>query len=199
MKIIVRNSDGLVLYAGESLTLGLPPVPLSPAGTLPPEPNAPPLPPPELPEGAEPPPPAPPPKERASNGDWIDYTTTTANATLVEGVDLPEKFTGGAYQFTGGEFVVFDQALIDAAFPPPPVPASITSRQARLVLLQYGLLANVPVAIAALPSPQKEAAQIEWEYATTLQRASPLLVGLADALGWPAETVDEIFRVGKAL
>ena len=48
-------------------------------------------------------------------------------------------------------------------------------------------------------SPQKEVAQIEWEYATTLERASPLLVGLADALGWPAETVDEIFRVGSAL
>ena len=114
---------------------------------------------------------------------------------------LPDRYRadGADLPFT----VVGEGSISDyvgaPVFRQPPPPASITARQARLVLLQRGLLANVPVAIAALPSPQKEAAQIEWEYATTLERASPLLVGLADALGWPAETVDEIFRVGKAL
>ncbi len=122
-------------------------------------------------------------------GERIAATATDAYTGPEDFITAPDDFDASRladYRYVNGVLAIG-------------VPSSITSRQARLVLLQYGLLANVPVAIAALPSPQKEAAQIEWEYATTLERASPLIVGLADALGWPAETVDEMFRVGKAL
>jgi hypothetical protein len=62
------------------------------------------------------------------------------------------------------------------------VPTSVTARQARLALLAAGELDNVTDAIAAKPSPQKEAAQIEWEFAATVERDSPLVQMLADEL-----------------
>lgn len=91
------------------------------------------------------------------------------------------------------KYLVEDGVLVFA------VPTSITARQARLILLARGLLAKVPLAIAQLPSPQKEAAQIEWEYATDFERSSPLLMGLGAALGWPPETLDEMFIEGAKL
>ena len=47
-------------------------------------------------------------------------------------------------------------------------------RQARLALLQAGLLDQVETALASIPDEvQRKAAQIEWEYATTVDRGSP--------------------------
>ena len=80
------------------------------------------------------------------------------------------------------------------------VPASITMRQCRLQLLATGKLALVAPAIAALPSPQKEAAEIEWEYGAVVQRSSPLIAQLAPVLGWNTpEEVDEQFRQAALL
>lgn len=66
---------------------------------------------------------------------------------------------------------------------PTPVPQSVTMRQARLALFDLGKRDAVPVAIATMPSPQKEKAQIEWEYGSTVERNSPLVVSLGPALG----------------
>jgi hypothetical protein len=86
--------------------------------------------------------------------------------------------------------------------PPPPgpvVPQEITMRQARLVLLGAGLLSSVQGAIDGLPSPQKEAAQIEWEYSNTLQRRNPFVLTLGPALGLTAEQIDALFIQGATL
>jgi len=77
--------------------------------------------------------------------------------------------------------------------PPVPVPDSVTMRQARLALLGAGLLSQVGAAIASMPSPQKEAAQIEWEYAATVERGSPLIGQLAPALGMTEAEMDQLF------
>lgn len=77
---------------------------------------------------------------------------------------------------------------------PIPVPDSITARQLRLELLDRGLLGQVETAIDGLPSPQKEAVGIEWEYATVFERASPTLTALAGALDLSGPDVDEMFR-----
>ncbi len=85
-----------------------------------------------------------------------------------------------------------------AASPPaaPLVPASVTMRQARLALLSIGKLDDVAAAIAAMPSPHRERAQIEWEYGTVIERSSPLLARLGTELGLD---VDAIFQQAASL
>lgn len=81
--------------------------------------------------------------------------------------------------------------------PAPEVPKSVTMRQARLALLGVGLLDDVEVAIAALQSPQKEAARIEWEYSHEVQRHNGFVSVLAPMLGMTAEQTDDLF-IGAA-
>ena len=83
--------------------------------------------------------------------------------------------------------------------PPPVVPPSVTMRQARLALLGAGLLASVDAAIASLPSPQKEAARIEWEYATEVQRSSGLVPMMVGALGLDDAALDALFIEAEGL
>ena len=81
-----------------------------------------------------------------------------------------------------------------------PVPQQVTMRQARLALLGAGLLDDVDAAIAAIPDPvQRKAAQIEWEYASTVERQSPFVQQLAAGLGLSAEQMDDLFVQAAAL
>lgn len=75
------------------------------------------------------------------------------------------------------------------------VPKSITMRQARLALLGAGLLDTVNAAVAAA-SPQ---AQVEWEYASDLQRDWPTLKAMQAALGLTDAYVDYLFVEGAKL
>lgn len=79
------------------------------------------------------------------------------------------------------------------------VPASVTRRQARLALLQAGLLETVNATIAAMPSPAKERAQIDWDDAQTFDRDNQLLVQMAGALGLNDAALDALFVAAAAL
>lgn len=81
----------------------------------------------------------------------------------------------------------------------PVVPPSVTMRQARLALLGAGLLASVGAAIDGLPSPQKEAARIEWEYVAEVQRSSGLVLMMGAALGLDNVALDALFIEAAAL
>lgn len=83
--------------------------------------------------------------------------------------------------------------------PGPVAPASVTMRQARLALLGAGLLGSVQTAIDALPSPQREAAQIEWDYSNELKRDNPFVALLAPALGLTSEQLDALFITAAGL
>jgi hypothetical protein len=83
--------------------------------------------------------------------------------------------------------------------PPPVVPSIVSMRQGRLALLQAGKLDDVDAAIAALPSPAKEAAQIEWEYAIEVKRDSQLVAQLAPSLGLDDAALDALFIAAAAL
>lgn len=74
-----------------------------------------------------------------------------------------------------------------------PVPQIVFMRQARLALLEVGLLDNIEQIINLLPEPLKSEARIEWEYATEVHRAWPTLNQIADHLNLTSEYVDELF------
>ncbi|MBP0492882.1 hypothetical protein [Roseomonas indoligenes] len=82
-----------------------------------------------------------------------------------------------------------------AEAPQDPVPASITPRQARLALLQAGLLDEVDAAVAAAG----RAAQLEWEYATVVERSGTLVESLAAGIPLTDQQVDNLFRTASSL
>lgn len=85
-------------------------------------------------------------------------------------------------------------ALIPAPVDPNAVPATITRTQARLVLHRAGLLDKVLEVIAA----GGVEAQI-WYEAAEWNRSSPVLAGMALALGFTDEQVDNLFRAAGAI
>jgi hypothetical protein len=82
---------------------------------------------------------------------------------------------------------------------PITVPKTVTMRQARLALLGAGLLNSVNTAINGLTSPQKEAAQIEWEYSQEVHRDKELVGMLAPILGLSDAQIDALFIAAVAL
>lgn len=102
-----------------------------------------------------------------------------------------------------GQIIVADAGGFPMlADPPPPEPIQptvVTMRQARLALLGAGLLTQVNDAIAGMPGTEGEAARIEWEYAATVQRESPLVAGLSTALSLTSSQLDALFVAAAAL
>lgn len=69
----------------------------------------------------------------------------------------------------------------------------LSARQLRLALLDLGLTGSaVEAQIAAMPGTpaEREAAMIEWEYATTYQRDHTLVIALGAALGLTKAQID---------
>lgn len=83
--------------------------------------------------------------------------------------------------------------------PPVLVPGVVTMRQARLALLQQGLLSTVQLAINSLPSPQKEAAEIEWDYSSEVHRSSQFVQLLGANLGLSSQQLDDLFTLAASL
>lgn len=73
------------------------------------------------------------------------------------------------------------------------VPRSVSMRQARLALLDAGLLQLVNNAIAAMAGTEGEAARIEWEYATEVRRDSTLVAALAGPLNLAEAKLNQLF------
>lgn len=107
----------------------------------------------------------------------------------------------GAIDATGASIGdLWDGVVFTPPAPEPtPVPQQVTMRQARLALLAAGLLSSVNAAIASLPSPQKEAAQIEWEYAAVVDRNAGLVPAMGAALGMTEVQLDDLFIAAGAL
>ena len=106
---------------------------------------------------------------------------------------------GYPYHVTADDplFPAVAQAAQDTVLPPEPVPVapepgpvtSVTMRQARLALLAAGRLDDVDAAVASAP----RAVQIEWEYATTVERASPLVAAIGAGLSMDDAALDDLF------
>ena len=91
-------------------------------------------------------------------------------------------------------------AWVPAPLPAPlPAPEVVTMRQARLALLQSGLLAQVNTAIANMPGAAGDTARIEWEFSSTVERNRPLVQSLIGALGLTESQLDDLFRLAATL
>lgn len=77
--------------------------------------------------------------------------------------------------------------------PPTPAPSTVTMVQARLALLEAGLLEQVDFIVAQMPGVEGKAARIEWEFRATVQMDSPLLQGLSAALGLDQQALEALF------
>lgn len=121
----------------------------------------------------------------------VVVNVAVAEAPLAENwISSASAAIGDTYE--GGSFV-------RPPDPPPAVPQSVTMRQARLALLASGKLALVDAAIEALPEPQRAQAQIEWEFASEILRASPLVEAMGAALGLDDAALDALFAEAAAL
>jgi hypothetical protein len=78
-------------------------------------------------------------------------------------------------------------------------PTSVTMRQARLALLEAGLLDNVQNIVAGMQGAEGAAARIEWEYSSTMVRSQPLVAALAAALKLTSADVDALFLTASKI
>lgn len=88
------------------------------------------------------------------------------------------------------------QLLLDALYIAPAIPKIVTMRQARLALLQQGLLQTVTDAIV---NGTDEAMKIEWEYATEVRRDWPSLIALTESLNMTSADLDNLFQLASTL
>lgn len=79
------------------------------------------------------------------------------------------------------------------------VPQRITARQARLALLDAGLLDDVDAIIEALPANVRAQVRIEWDRATHVERGSQVTQMVVTALGLTAVQVDDLFVAAAGL
>lgn len=115
---------------------------------------------------------------------------TTVAPPALEGGQVA-RWAGGTWEVLPERPVVVPPTLA--------VPSAVTMRQARLALLGAGLLDDVDAAINSLPSPQKEAARIEWEYSQEVQRHNGFVSVLAPMLGLTEAQTDALFVAAKGL
>jgi len=103
-------------------------------------------------------------------------------------IDCPSNCTT-EWTYVNGEF------LEPAPAPLPPKPSVVSMRQARLALLQEGLLTNVNLAI----QQGSEADKITWEYATEVNKNDSLVQNMAIALGLSQDELDNLFNLASTL
>lgn len=120
---------------------------------------------------------------------WIPFTASQ-NDVEKTSVDIYNKAINGDFGPIA-DYVPEVQPVV--------IPNIVTMRQARLALLQSGLLSQVQTAIDSLPSPQKEAAQIEWDYSSEVHRDKPFVQLLGAALGLSEQQLDDLFLLASTL
>lgn len=117
---------------------------------------------------------------------WVEFNDGTPNEQIGE---LPAWVTNAL-------------AAWDVADNPPPppdpgiiIPEVVSMRQARLALLQVGIITDVEAAIAQ----GSQADQITWEYATEVSRGDSLVSNMAAGLGLSSSQLDSLFLLASTL
>jgi hypothetical protein len=120
-----------------------------------------------------------------------EYGAMPTNSTTKE---LPELSGEQVALWIGSDWQVLESR--PEVVVPKYVPQEITMRQCRLALLAKDLLATVDTAIEDM---NNAAIAIEWEYATTVQRNSDLVINLCTQLGMSSDEIDDLFVYADTL
>ena len=143
------------------------------------------------------------------NADGYFIGTTIADESPLEpgvfllpggAVDAPAPAVpeGKMAKWNGAGFDLEDIPEPPQPQPPTPavsIPSIVTMRQARLALLQSGLLSQVNAAVAAAD----EATQITWDYSSEVHRNHPFVATLAAALNLSDAQLDGLFTLAASL
>ena len=118
------------------------------------------------------------------------FETILPNGKIIyDGIEgLPEEFP-----LTTAEIAEINSPR---AISSAPIPTSVSMRQARLALLNAGLLSTITAAINTRGSQE---ALIEWEFAATIDRGSNLVTQLAASLNLTEEQLDNLFYTASIL
>ena len=79
--------------------------------------------------------------------------------------------------------------------PPTPVPSEVSPRQIRQALTAMALRDPVEYAVSQSDQDTKD----WWEFATTFERAHPMVAGMAQALGVSEQQLDQLFILAGSL
>ena len=119
---------------------------------------------------------------------YEELKNTIIDITKEEYKNFPEFLNGHI-------FIEYNNGFITN--PPKPsiaVPSTITMRQARLQLLEVGLLDDVEALVAL-----DRKSQIEWEYANEVYRQSSLIELVKEAMSLTDEQIDDMFLSASKL
>lgn len=120
-----------------------------------------------------------------ADSEFISILSSTTGMTYIEIPDNSTVVIGDMVDDYGN--IIATQSTVQ-------IPQVITMRQALLQLLTLGLLDDVEVAIENISDANmKRAVQIEWEYAKDVERNSPTIGMLAQAVGMDDEALDNLF------
>lgn len=81
----------------------------------------------------------------------------------------------------------------------PAASRAVSMRQARLALLQVGLLQAAEEAIASMTGIDGDVARIEWQYAQEVHSNQPLVQSVALALGLDDQALQDLFEQAAKL
>lgn len=133
---------------------------------------------------------------KLSMSDWTQ---------IIADYPLPNRLAWQEYRQALRDVTKQDGFPNDVIWPQEPLavagkmPMAITMRQARLALLNAGLLDDVEAAIITMDEPQRTQTQIEWEYAQEVQRDNALVAALGPMLGLDDAAIDSLFSMAATL
>ena len=103
----------------------------------------------------------------------------------------------GQYIVSYGNGAITDNVVAypDVAFAKIPAPTVVTLRQARLQMIALGIYAQFLTALSGM----SQEAQVEAEYAATVERSNPLTQALITLFGWSESEADDYFTAASKL
>ena len=115
---------------------------------------------------------------------------------VIQNIVIVDNLGGMFVEYVDGAEIgdeIVDGVLIKKP-KPKVVPESITARQARLVLLQKELLDDVETLLSS-----NIAWQIEWDYASEIERSHPLIEAMRVNLNLTEDYIDDMFILGATI